>query len=112
MKVCILLQNYVANIGIYSVQSGESIFNRRNVTVALVFGQGFISVTAYMLFGSKTIREYEEGFFGWALLTIANIGIYAIILKTVPIFQLIEHVENLIEKRKLFFSCHSSSEMK
>lgn len=106
MKVCLLLIKYVAKIGIYPVEPHKSIFNRQNIGVLLIFGQTIASVTAYLLFGAKAIREYEECFFIWVSLIGTTVGFLGTIQKTVLIFQLIDHVNEFIEIRKQFPFLH------
>lgn len=100
MKLCVLLQKYIVNIGIYPIQPDQSCFNRRNILVSLIFGQGLILVTADVLFWSSTIREYEEAFFSWITLAVANVGLYVTIVRTRKCYEHLEHLESLIKNRK------------
>lgn len=100
VQVGLLLIKYVEVIGIYHIQPGESKFNRRNVGVLLIFSMAFISVSAYLLFGVKTVLEFEECFFMWTTLSGIIFGFLITISETVNMFQLLEIGNSFIEKRK------------
>lgn len=100
MKLCVSLKKYCKFIGIYEIQPVKSIFNHRNVGILIIFGQSFTWITAYLLYGATTIREYEECFFLWTASLATSIGFFVTIIRTRTTFQLLEHGNNLIEKRK------------
>lgn len=99
-KVGVSLIKNVEHLGIYRIEPGERIFNRRNVGVLLMFGAAFISVTWFLIFGAKTIIEVEECFYLWVTVCCTTTGFFATILKTENLFELLDHANNFVEKRK------------
>lgn len=100
VKICLLLLKHAEGIGLYPVEPNESIFNRRNIGVLCIFGQTYISVTAYLVFGATTMRKFEECFFLWITLSATITGFFGSILKTRTMFQLLEHANSFIDRRK------------
>lgn len=91
---------HVEGIGIYNIQPGESIFNRRNVGVLFIYGQAFLPVTAYLVFGATTMLEFEQCFFLWISLSATTVGFFVTILKTRNLFETLDYANNFLEKRK------------
>lgn len=85
-------------LGIHSAQ-GHSI-GAKSVMVLLLLGQYILSTAAYFLFEAKTIEEYSESFY---ILTTAALILFIVsvmIFKKVNIFQFIDDLREIIQKRK------------
>lgn len=100
MLICASLRQYAANLGICLSKPNEAKFNRKSVGVLYIFGQSFISVSAYLLFGAQTIREYEESFFVWITLSLVIVGFFSTVVRSPHLFKLLDTIEKMIENRK------------
>lgn len=103
MKLCVSLRKLAADIGVHPIEPGESIFNRRNIGILLVFGQNVLSATAGLLFDARRIREFEECSFVWFTVSAVHIAFFVTILRAQTLFELIERLERIIEICKQFF---------
>lgn len=92
---------YAAVIGIVPLPPGETYkYNRRNVTVLVIFGLFFICCTAFVLFDAKTFQEYARAFFLWICVLGVYIGFFTAIVKTVEIFKYVDKTERITDNRK------------
>lgn len=102
MKLYQELKAKLAMVGIYEIRRvKQSNFTYRNVVILLMFGVFFISATGFLLIDAKTFREIAEAFFPWMTLLFVGIGFFVGIGDTKKMFQLIDHIEKIVEKRKL-----------
>lgn len=100
VRLGVFIIKHVAGIGIHPVQPNESIYNRRNIGVLLIFAQTFFPVTAFLVFSVTAKREFAECFFIWVSLLGALSGTFVTILKTRSIFDVLDYANNFIDKRK------------
>lgn len=100
MRFGIFVRKLAADLGVHPLQPGESMFNRRNIGIMVIFGLSFLSTTVCLLFYNDTTLDYEECFFMWITLTAVNIGYFVMILRTQKLFQLIERIELMTERRE------------
>lgn len=104
MKILVRVQNYAAFIGFYKPETEiNSKLNGRNVSMLLSYCIFCISSTAYLLFDSNTLAQYQECFFGWSTVTAVFIAFLIFILKLIDVFQVLENTEKMIQKRKQTF---------
>lgn len=103
MKLFLVMEEFVGMVGIRPLRPNEkSSFNRRNVTVLLIFGLFFMSATAFLMFDAKTFRDYAEAFFPWSTLLIVCIGLLTNISKMTDVFALRAKTEQMIEAGERF----------
>lgn len=76
----------------------------RNVFPMLLLMLCIILSASYILIEAETFKQYSDCFY-ILVTSIANAGIFMILVwKRAEIFQLIDHLEIMIEKRKYFFN--------
>lgn len=103
MKLLQMTEKIGAKFGVRRMRPGESSpFNRLNLAFSLLFGQFFISSTAFFLYDANTFYEYTLAFFGWMTWSFINVGYIVIILISPDIFGIADSAEAIIERRKFF----------
>lgn len=79
---------------------GNSLMNRRNIIVLLIYVFYFLMANAYLVFTAKTFREYSICFFVYLTLFCMIIGFGVMIFQVPLLFELLDSFEEEIEKRK------------
>lgn len=88
-------------VGVNRNSTNKNKFNRRNLTLVLMFGILIVSTIAYIYFDANTIKDYEQSFFAlFSALTVFP-GFLILIEKSRKIDQFVRAMENTIDARKL-----------
>lgn len=98
MKLFVLLRRYYELLGICPVQNS---FNLRNCLTLLFVVHFSITSAVYLIVEAKTIQECMDSFYTFATATANVFDMYLIIRNTVKNFQLIDNLEQAIQRRNL-----------
>lgn len=101
MKLFQELKKNLAVFGIFPLCVGDKCrFNPRNMAILLFFATSFSSAVTSFLFESENLQEYTKSFYVAITTLFTSAGLFVIILKSVELFQLIEHIERIVAKGK------------
>lgn len=96
---------YAAMVGIRPLRPGhKNPFNRRNISVLLIYSLFFISATAFLVFDANSFDEYAEAFYPWMTLSFIYVGFSMNVSLADDFFRLKEQCEQFIESGKPFNS--------
>lgn len=101
MKVFKHTRIYGAVIGIVPIAPGVlAKYNRRNLTVLLIFGVFFILSTAFILFDANTLKEHANAFFLWISVLVTFFAFFAVINIKLEMCDFLDKTEKIAENRK------------
>lgn len=99
IKLFLNLRQLYETMGIYPAQNDQHcLFNFKNLIFLFCFTQALVPIIVYTYVEANSIEEYGMDFYAAITLVIAIININQQIWKGSEIFQLIEHLEEFIER--------------
>lgn len=99
MKLFEVIQTHFGYWAIYRSRQKNSPFNWKNIAIIFLFVQFIIKSVAYFLFSASTFGEHTETFFSFTTGIVIAICYLSIVYKSVDIFDLIDNMEEAIQKR-------------
>lgn len=101
MKLFIKLQEHLKFFGVYKSPTQQKyLVNSRNVQALLILVFLLLIAGSYLLFEAETIEDKAYSFFLSDTIFFAVIIFMNLIIKMAAIFELIEILENIIQKRE------------
>lgn len=105
MRVFVVIRESLGRLGIHAPEAFEKFrkFNKRNICGLAVYLFCDISTVMSLICDAQTIAEYSDSIIAFSATFFIN-GMYInFIVNTQEIFNLVQRIENIIQKRRLIY---------
>lgn len=102
MRVFVVIRETLGRLGIHAPKAFEKFrnFNKRNVCGLVVYLSYNISTVVFLIYDAETMSEYSDSIYLFSVTFVLNAMYINLIVNTKEIFNLVERLENIIQKRK------------